>query len=65
MVHTLTTFHGFQKNPMSRNARQFLQSALIFIAAVAFGLITAWMIIRRDQPEKSAGPLEYGLHTQR
>ena len=39
--------------------RQFLQSVLIFVTAVALGLIAAWMIIKLHKPDKPVGPLEH------
>jgi len=49
---------------MSENCREFVQGALVLIAAVAVGLITACLIIKLHHSEPSPGPVEQVLHSQ-
>lgn len=49
---------------MSDNCRDILRGALVFIAAVAVGLIAAWTVIKFQKPEADASPLEHVLPAQ-
>jgi hypothetical protein len=49
---------------MSDNCREILRDALVFIIALALGLAVASIIVRLDEPQTPAGPLERAIHPQ-
>jgi len=49
---------------MSDNCRDMLRGALVLIAALALGLITAWTVIKLQKPEPDASPLQHVLPAQ-
>lgn len=49
---------------MSDNCREVLRDAVVLIATLTLGLMTAWIVLKLQKPEPAAGPLERVLHTQ-
>jgi flagellar basal body-associated protein FliL len=49
---------------MSESCRHILQSMLIFVAAVALGLTTAWVVLKLQKQETAVSSFEQVVPTR-